>query len=173
MAGLLGGASKYLGRVLSTVEEQAWLEVVVESGLFEHPSHVLFGFLAYIRYDSQPDAVVAQLLEHIRNLRVNVQPLESVGRPRRKAGGPESVSNVKESRGCGLIIHSQSVPGCFSPCSNGSLSAVGSGFPDAIGMATTSASMTLGAITKIRCTSSPLFTHVEPCWSLFQSTDLF
>ena len=106
MAGLLGGAPEYLGRVLGTVEEQAWLEVVVESGLVEHPSHVLFGFLAYIRYDSQPDAVVAQLLEHIRNLRVNVQPLESVGRPRRKAGGPEGVPNVEEGRGRGLSIHS-------------------------------------------------------------------
>jgi hypothetical protein len=106
MAGLLGGASKYLGRVLSTVEEQAWLEEVVETGLFEHPSHVLFGFLAYIRYDSQPDAVVAQLLEHSRHLWVNVQSLESVGRPRRKTGGPEGIPNVKESRGCGLSIHS-------------------------------------------------------------------
>jgi hypothetical protein len=50
---------------------------------------------------------------------------------------------------------------------------VGSGFPDAIGMATTSASMTLRAITKIRRTLSPFFTYVEPCWSLFQSSDLF
>jgi hypothetical protein len=105
MAGLLGGASKYLGRVLSTVEEQAWFEEVVETGLFEHHSHALFGFLAYIRHDSEPDAVVAQLLEHIRHLRVNVQPLESVGLPRRKASGSEGVPNVEESRGCGFSIH--------------------------------------------------------------------
>src|SRR5215212_4609756 len=106
MAGLLGGVPKYLGRVLGTVEEQAWLEEIVETGLVEHHSHVLFGFLAYIRYDSQPDVVVAQLLEHSRHLLVNVQPLESVGRPRRKADGPEGIPNVKESHGCGLSIHS-------------------------------------------------------------------
>ena len=106
MAGLFGGVPEYLGRVLGPVDEQAWIKVVVKSGLFEHHSHVLFGFLAYIRYDSQPYAVVAQLLKHIRNLRVNVQPLESVGRPRRKAGGPEGIPNVEESRGCGLSIHS-------------------------------------------------------------------
>ena len=48
-------------------------------------AYLLFGFLAYIRYDPEPDAAVAQLLEHGRDLRVNVQSLESVRLPRREA----------------------------------------------------------------------------------------
>ncbi len=99
MTGPLGGGPEYLGRVLWAVDEQVRFEEVVETSFFEHPSYVLFGFLAYIRYDPEPDAVVAQLLEHIRNLRVNFQPLESVGLPRREASGPESVPDVEESRG--------------------------------------------------------------------------
>jgi hypothetical protein len=52
----------------------------------EYPSHVLFGFLANIRYDSEPNIFIAQLLEHGPDLRVNVQSLESVGLPGGKSG---------------------------------------------------------------------------------------
>jgi hypothetical protein len=96
---MLGGAPEYLGRVLSAVDEQAWLEEVVETSLFEQPAHVFFGFLAYVGYDPESDATVAQLFEHSRHLRVNVQPLESVGLSRREADRPERVPDVEESRG--------------------------------------------------------------------------
>jgi hypothetical protein len=46
VAGLLGGPPEHLGRVLSTVDEQAWLEEGVETGSFELPANVFFGFLA-------------------------------------------------------------------------------------------------------------------------------
>jgi hypothetical protein len=99
VASPLGSVPEYLGRVLCAIDEQIGLEEAVETTFFEHPSYALFGFLAYIRYDPEPDSAAAQPLEHIRNLRVNVQPLEPVRRSGGEANGPERVPNVKESRG--------------------------------------------------------------------------
>jgi hypothetical protein len=75
---------------------------------FKCPSHVLFTYLANIRYDSEPDTAVAQLLEHGRDLRVNIQSLESMGLLGGKANGPEGVPDIEESRMCGLDIHHSS-----------------------------------------------------------------
>jgi hypothetical protein len=47
------------------------------------------------------------------------------------------------------------------------------GFPETMGMATTSANMTLRAITTIFLTLSPFSIHVRTCRALFQLTDLF
>jgi hypothetical protein len=99
VAGLLGSVSKYLSRVFRAVDQQVWFEEIVKTGFFEHPSHVFFGFLTHVRYDPEPNTAVAQLVEYGRNLRVNVQPLQSMGLLRRKAGGPEGVADIKENRG--------------------------------------------------------------------------
>ena len=45
--------------------------------------------------------------------------------------------------------------------------------PDAIGIATTSASMTLRAINMILRTLTPFSIHTHPCGALFQPTDLY
>jgi hypothetical protein len=99
VAGPLGSVPEYLGRVLCAVDEQVWFEETIKTSFFEHPSYIFFGFLANIRYDPEPHSAAAQLLEHLGNLRVHVQPLEPVGWLRGEANGPESVPDVKENRG--------------------------------------------------------------------------
>src|SRR5687768_4146746 len=74
VAGSFGGQPEDVRGVLRAVDNQPFLEELINIAFLQQPPYVLFALLARLGYNPESNTPVAQLLEYAGNLRVDVQP---------------------------------------------------------------------------------------------------